>query len=129
MVNENVNENKVYRVGAGGPEKVFRAGSVKASVWANERNVNGKMVTMRSVSVSRNYRDQAGVWKTTNSYSAKELQDLRLVAQQAYEFLVAPQVSEADNSVVEEEVDIPAYAGPSSSGRVQCAFEGVQLVS
>ena len=86
------------------PEKKFSAGAVTATVWANEREVNGNTTTIKSVSISRNYKDNDDKWKTSNSYSAQDLQKLRLVAQKAYEYLVCNGNSNAGDSSVEEEV-------------------------
>ena len=56
-----------------GPVKKFSAGSVSAALWENEANVDGRKVTMLKATIDRRYRDSAGTWKSSNSFSRNEI--------------------------------------------------------
>ena len=73
------------------PEKVFRVGSVSASIFTNEVGEEGSKRTIRSANVQRTYRTDDGNWKPTSSFALAELAQLRLVVEQAIQY-----VSEAD---------------------------------
>jgi len=46
------------------PEKHFRLGAVRASVWKGTRKgPNGREFETRSVAIDRAYRDASGEWK------------------------------------------------------------------
>jgi len=112
------------------PVKKFHAGCMTATLWENERKINGKTVTIKSVSLARQYQDKDGNWKSTcNGFSALDAQKAILVLNKAFEFLVSS--SSDEEAVVEEEVDMtPAAAGasaPCRAGEVQLAFEGVKI--
>ena len=71
------------------PEKSFRIGAVRASVWKNTReNKDGKTFETRTVSLDRSYKDQAGNYKSTNSFNPNEIPKAILLLQRAYEYLV-----------------------------------------
>lgn len=55
------------------PEKVFRIGSVSASVFANEVETEGGKRSIRSVALQRRYRDDDGDWKSSNSFGLGEI--------------------------------------------------------
>jgi len=81
------------------PIKEYKAGSVKAAVWKEEREESGRTVVRHSVRISKSYRDrQTGDWKETEYYFANDLPRLALVAQQAFEF-VALKESEDDSDL------------------------------
>ena len=71
------------------PNKKFKAGAVSAAVWANEMNDRqGNKFSVYTVAFERNYKDRDGNWKSTNSMRVNDIPKLRLVAQEAYEYLV-----------------------------------------
>ena len=71
------------------PNKKFKAGTVTATVWANEMNDRqGNKFSVYTVSFERNYKDRDGNWKSTNSMRVNDISKLRLVALEAYEYLV-----------------------------------------
>ena len=71
------------------PEKSFRIGAVRASVWRNARkSKEGKTYEVRSVSLDRSYRDSAGNYKSSNSFAANEIPKAILLLQRAYEYMV-----------------------------------------
>jgi len=65
------------------PEKDFRIGPVRASVWLNERNVEGDTVNFYSVRIEKSYKD-GDDWKNTSTFSVEDLPKVALVANEAY---------------------------------------------
>lgn len=71
------------------PEKSFRIGAVRASVWRNVRQgKEGKTFETRTVTLDRTYRDSSGSYRTTNRFSANEIPKAILLLQRSYEFVV-----------------------------------------
>ena len=70
------------------PEKTFRAGAVRASVFVNTIQRDGKTVAIRKVVLEVRYRDKSGEWKSTNSLSLNEVPKAITALQQAYEYLL-----------------------------------------
>lgn len=71
------------------PEKVFKMGAVRASVFANTIQRDGKDVALRKVVIEVRYRDKAGQWQGTNSLSINDLPKAITALQQAYEYLLS----------------------------------------
>jgi len=69
------------------PEKTFRAGAVSASVWTNERNVDGLPKQIRSVQFQKRYQDKEGNWQTTTSLNVRDLPQALVVLGKAFEHL------------------------------------------
>ncbi len=93
------------------PEKVFKVGAVRASVFNNTIQQRGKDVTIAKIVIEVRYKDQAGNWKGTNSLSLNETPKAILALQMAYQWLTTGRDwSEAWNtpwpkdSVTEEKV-------------------------
>lgn len=81
------------------PEKEFRAGAVRASVWKNTRKDKaGQPFEALSVRVERRYQDKEGEWQSTSSFRPNDLPRLALVAQKAFEHvaMAAEEAGEAD---------------------------------
>ena len=81
------------------PEKVFKAGAVRASVFRNVFEKNGQEIPIKKVVIEVRYRDKNGEWKGTNSLSLNEVPKAVTALQQAYEYLVSDagrEVPEAD---------------------------------
>ena len=71
------------------PDKKFKAGAVAATIWANElKDRQGKSFAVYTVSFERSYLDKDGNWKSTNSLRVNDIPKLRLVAGEAYEYLI-----------------------------------------
>jgi len=62
-----------------GPEKEFRIGGVKCTVWKNEF----EGITSYKYSLTKTYKDKLGDWKETSQYSQNDLFKLRLVIDEA----------------------------------------------
>ncbi len=77
------------------PEKVFRIGSVSASVFLNEIETDGGKRTARNVSLQRRYRDSSGDWKTSTSFGLADLPQAQAVLDMAMKHVAS---READQS-------------------------------
>ena len=81
------------------PSKEFRAKGVRAAIWANEREEQGRLIVTHSVKIKNSYRDrQTGEWKDTDNYFADDLPALTLVAERAYEFIALKETEEDSDS-------------------------------
>ena len=70
------------------PVKKFRAGAISATVWENQaQNQKGEIISFKSVSFDRSYKDANGEWQKTNSLRMSDLPRAALVINKAYEFL------------------------------------------
>jgi len=70
------------------PVKRFRAGSVRANVWENEKqDETGEVFTVFNVKVDRSYMDAEGKWKSAEGFRARDLADLEMVLFKAREFV------------------------------------------
>ena len=69
------------------PSKEFRAGSVRASIWVDERTrEDGSTYEVGSAVIERRYKD-GDEWKSTNRYGARDLANLWLVIVECLRFL------------------------------------------
>jgi len=60
---------------------------VRASVFQNTIVHNGRQATMPKVVLEVRYKDKAGQWRGTNSFSLNELPKAILALQQVFEYL------------------------------------------
>jgi hypothetical protein len=105
MTDKNMNE----------PVARFRAGAVSVSIWANQRKVDGKEVTINSASVARNYKDKNDEWQATNNgYSALGLAQLISAATKAFEYLTSGTDSN-DSPAAEAATEAPVMGASASS--------------
>ena len=66
------------------PSKVFRIGSIKASIWVQQSD-SGRPYSLTKL--VRSYKDKkTDEWKESNSFSADDLPKLELVINKAFEF-------------------------------------------
>jgi len=70
------------------PEKTFKVGPVRASVFRNPIEREGKTVLLPKVVLEVRYKDKAGQWKGTNSLSLNDLPKAMLALQSAYAYLL-----------------------------------------
>lgn len=68
------------------PIKVFKAGGVRAAIWENKFQKDGKTMVKHSTQIDRTYK-QDGEFKRTNQFNEQDLPKAQLVAAKAYEFL------------------------------------------
>ena len=80
MTEENKGNSPAYEV---------RAGAVKATVWANEAEKDGKKWTNYSVSIQRGYKDKKGEWQNTSSFNTSDVPKATSCMQRAYEWIIS----------------------------------------
>jgi hypothetical protein len=76
-------------------EKKFSAGGISATVWSNEKLINGQKVDMKSISLQRTYKDREGNWKHSSNMRVTDLPKAQLVIEKAYEYLAMNEQVEA----------------------------------
>ncbi len=69
------------------PVKMFRQDDVSASIFARPRSFQGAERTFYSVSFTRSYKGNDGVWKYTRNFDAEDLGKVVTVAKCAAEFI------------------------------------------
>jgi len=70
------------------PEIVFKVGAVRASVFRNIIEKNGKSISLPKVALEVRYKDKTGRWQGTNSLSLNDLPKAILALRKAYEYLM-----------------------------------------
>ncbi len=70
------------------PEIVFKVGAVRASIFRNTIQKNGKLIPLPKVVIEVRYKDKTGQWNGTNSLSVNELPKAILALQKAFEYLM-----------------------------------------
>ena len=74
------------------PEKVFRIGSVSASVFVNEVETDNGKRKIRNVNLQRSYRDD-GEWKTSSSFGLGDLPQAMEVMRLALDHVASKEAS------------------------------------
>ena len=83
------------------PETVFKVGAVRASVFRNTIEKDGRTIPLPKVAIEVRYKDKTGQWNGTNSLSLNDLPKAILALQKAFEYLMAhkePQPAENTRS-------------------------------
>lgn len=88
------------------PEKVFKMGAVRASVFRNTIERNGRTLMLPKVVIEVRYKDKTGQWKGTNSLSVLDLPKAILALQKAYEYVLEHRDSAADEEAPEEDIPV-----------------------
>lgn len=70
------------------PETVFKVGAVRASIFRNTIQKNGRTISLPKVVIEVRYRDKTGKWNGTNSLSLNDLPKAILALQKAFEYLM-----------------------------------------
>jgi hypothetical protein len=90
------NKQNIVPAGQNMPQKAFRVGPVKATVWKNIGQNDKGSVEYLSVSFERRYMDsQTNSWKSTHSLRANDLPKAVLALNKAYEYIVFSSKQEA----------------------------------
>jgi len=89
------------------PERTFKVGAVRASIFRNPIERGGKAILLPKVVLEVRYRDKNGEWKGTNSLSLNDLPKAVLALQSAYAYLLEKR---AENP--EEGTESPADSSP-----------------
>ena len=80
------------------PVKEFRAGGIRAAIWKNDTEVDGRVVTQHSVRIEKRFFDKAtGEWRDTDYFFVNDLPRLRLVAEQAFQFIALHESEDAQD--------------------------------
>lgn len=94
------------------PERVFKAGAVRASIFRNETVRNGIPVSIAKVVLEVRYKDKNGEWKSSNSFSLNEVPKAIMALQQAYEYLLGEGARCEFDGDIEPAGTIPASGRP-----------------
>ncbi len=86
------------------PEKTFKMGAVRASVFRNVIERNGRQLLLPKVVIEVRFKDKTGQWKGTNSLSVTDLPKAILALQKAYEYVLEHRDSAPDEETPEEEI-------------------------
>ena len=78
------------------PEKVFKAGAVRASIFRNYIQKNGEQIPLSKVVIEARYKDKQGNWQGTNSLSLNEIPKAILALQKAYEYILEKKSGKKD---------------------------------
>jgi len=70
------------------PEIVFKVGAVRASVFRNMIERDGKSISLPKVALEVRYKDKTGRWQGTNSLSLNDLPKAIVALQKAFEYLI-----------------------------------------
>ena len=72
-----------------------QVGAFSAAIWENEREINGKMLKIRSLALSKRYKGRDGEFKTTTIYPTENEVPKAIVAlKRGYEELVVHEEAE-----------------------------------
>ncbi|MBN2561222.1 MAG: hypothetical protein JXQ75_09860 [Phycisphaerae bacterium] len=85
------------------PLAKHRAGGVSEAIWANEAVMNGKETEMLKASIERMYRDSAGNWKSSGSFSRNEIPLAIYGLQKAFEDIIERGNESVETGKVPEE--------------------------
>lgn len=97
------------------PEKVFKAGAIRASVFVNSfTNSDGRTVPIRKVVLEVRYKDKNGQWQGTNSLSLNDLPKAMSALQHAYEYLLAENSAQPQQDESSTRHPLPADSAPSA---------------
>lgn len=96
------------------PEKVFKAGAVRASIFRNEIVRDGKPISIAKVVLEVRYKDKNGEWKSSNSFSLNELPKASTALQQAYEYLLGDGARREFDGDVEPTMAVPPSGRPNA---------------
>ncbi len=90
------------------PEKHFRFGGVRVTVWRDVRKgPGGKSFEARSVTLDRAYKDAKGQWQNTHTLKEADVPKAVAALQKAYGYLTEREADELDknpDAAVEETV-------------------------
>jgi hypothetical protein len=84
------------------PVKSFKAGWVEASIWRQEAEKDGKTIVNYSVRIHKQYRkkddtdEKRVTYETTSYFFKRDISDLLLVANKAYEYLALRESNEEE---------------------------------
>jgi len=78
------------------PDKVIKAGKIRASIWSQRVENRGRTSTRCSIALEKNYRDRDNQWTSSRLHAFPEdLPRLELVIREAFAFCVTGHGREA----------------------------------
>ena len=80
------------------PETTFKVGAVRASIFRNVIQKNGRSIPLPKVVIEVRYKDKTGQWQGTNSLSLNDLPKAVLALEKAFEYLMEHKQPEQDES-------------------------------
>ena len=80
------------------PETTFKVGAVRASIFRNVIQKNGRSIPLPKVVIEVRYKDKTGQWQGTNSLSLNDLPKAVLALQKAFEYLMEHKQPEQEES-------------------------------
>ena len=80
------------------PEIVFKIGAVRASVFRNMIEKNGRSISLPKVILEVRYKDKNGKWQGTNSLSINDLPKAILALKKSFEYLMEHKQPEHNES-------------------------------
>ena len=90
------------------PVKEFRAGTIKAAIWANETESGAGTSVRYSVQFQKRFRDNStGSWRDSRSFFPEDLPRLGLVVSSAFEYCVLQESSDETDADISSETDRP----------------------
>jgi len=98
------------------PERVFKMGAVRASIFRNVIVQDGRNVALPKVVIEVRYRDKTGKWQGTNSLSINDMPKAISALQQAYEYLLNGEA--AAEQEAESMDDQPAASEPGKGSPI-----------
>ena len=88
-----------------GPEKAFKAGGVRASIWSfSEATRTGQHYERKKCNLERVYKASDGSWKSTSSFDANDVPKAILVLSRAFAYMHGDNGAPASPEVREEYV-------------------------
>ncbi|MFC1691520.1 hypothetical protein ACFL0W_05060 [Nanoarchaeota archaeon] len=103
MQQKNENTQDIQSGSGNRPEKEFRAGAVRATIWKNiGHNKAGEATEYNTIGFQRSYQDKEGVWQTTSSLRINDLPKAQLVLKKAYEYIVLKDKSDTQSYFPED---------------------------
>ncbi len=70
------------------PVREFRAATIKAAIWSEKREEQGRTVVRHTVKIQKRYFDKSSnEWRATEYYFPNDLPHLCLVAEKAFEYV------------------------------------------
>ena len=98
------------------PIKAFKAGGVRASVFKNEQQTEGRTYPVYRAVLERTYQAQDGSWKSTNGYGGYDIAKAIVVLRKAFDFIVSADHDQNPSMSMSALPGSPESRGP---GRVQ----------
>jgi hypothetical protein len=83
------------------PIQKFSDGQVSCAIWENEVDVRGRQVVLLKASLERRYTDRTGAWRSSNSFSRREIPQAVYCLMRAYAMMTEHSLSEEEEDAAE----------------------------